>query len=208
MRSTEEPIEEILLATRNPDKVRELALLLGDLGIRIRTLADFPAAPEVEEDGTTCEANALKKARRMASATGLPSVADDTGLEVDALGGRPGVFAARYAGGNATYEDNCRKLLKELEGVPSARRTARFVTVAALAMPGRRSQVATGTLAGVIAEKCVGSQGFGYDPVFFVSELGRTLAELTADEKNRISHRAKAFRSMADILRPLVSKKL
>jgi len=206
--STEESIEEILLATRNPDKVRELALLLGDLGIHIRTLADFPAAPEVEEDGTTCKANALKKAREMASATGLPSVADDTGLEVDALGGRPGVFAARYAGENATYEDNCRKLLKELEGVPSARRTARFVTVAALAMPGGHSQVATGTLAGVIAEKCVGSQGFGYDPVFFVSELGRTLAELTADEKNRISHRAKAFRSMADILRPVVSKKL
>ncbi|NGZ10961.1 MAG: XTP/dITP diphosphatase [Nitrospira sp. LK70] len=201
-------MEEILLATRNPDKVRELALLLGDLGIHIRTLADFPAAPEVEEDGTTCKANALKKAREMASATGLPSVADDTGLEVDALGGRPGVFAARYAGENATYEDNCRKLLKELEGVPSARRTARFVTVAALAMPGGHSQVATGTLAGVIAEKCVGSQGFGYDPVFFVSELGRTLAELTADEKNRISHRAKAFRSMADILRPVVSKKL
>lgn len=208
MHSTEESIEEILLATRNPDKVRELALLLGDLGIHIRTLADFPAAPEVEEDGTTCKANALKKAREMASATGLPSVADDTGLEVDALGGRPGVFAARYAGENATYEDNCRKLLKELEGVPSARRTARFVTVAALAMPGGHSQVATGTLAGVIAEKCVGSQGFGYDPVFFVSELGRTLAELTADEKNRISHRAKAFRSMADILRPVVSKKL
>ncbi|NGZ59824.1 MAG: non-canonical purine NTP pyrophosphatase, partial [Nitrospira sp. LK265] len=157
---------------------------------------------------TTCEANALKKAREMASATGLPSVADDTGLEVDALGGRPGVFAARYAGENATYEDNCRKLLKELNGVPPARRTARFVTVAALAMPGGHSQAAMGTLFGVIAEGFVGTQGFGYDPVFFVPELGRTLAELTVDEKNRISHRAKAFRSMADILRLLTGRKL
>ncbi len=208
MHSTERPIAEILLATRNPDKVRELAVLLGDLGIRIRTLADFPTAPEVEEDGTTCEANALKKARETASATGIPSVADDTGLEVDALGGRPGVFAARYAGERATYEDNCRKLLKELDGVPPARRTARFVTVAALAMPSGHSRVAAGILAGAIAETCVGSRGFGYDPVFFVPELGRTLAELTADEKNRISHRAKAFRSMADILRPLAAGKL
>ena len=208
MRSTEGPIEEILLATRNPDKVRELAALLGDLGIRIRTLADFPTVPEVEEDGTTCEANALKKAREIALATGLPSVADDTGLEVDALGGRPGVFAARYAGEDASYEDNCRKLLKELAGVPPARRTARFLTVAALAMPGGHARVATGTLVGVIAERCVGSQGFGYDPVFLLPELGRTLAELTAEEKNRISHRAKAFRAMADILRPLAAGKL
>lgn len=208
MHSTERPIEEILLATRNPDKVRELTALLGDLGLRIRTLAEFPTAPEVEEDGTTCEANALKKARAIASATGIPSVADDTGLEVDALGGRPGVFAARYAGEGATYEDNCRKLLKELDGVPLSKRTARFLTVAALAMPGGHSRVATGTLVGVIAEASVGMQGFGYDPVFFVPELGRTLAELTAEEKNRISHRAKAFRALADILRPLAAGNL
>jgi XTP/dITP diphosphohydrolase len=201
--STESPITEILLATRNSDKVRELAALLGDLGIRIRTLVDFPTAPEVEEDGVTCEANALKKAREIAATTGVPSVADDTGLEVDALGGRPGVRAARYAGDGATYEDNCRKLLRELDGVPQARRTARFVTVAALAMPGGETRVTTGTLAGVIAEESMGMQGFGYDPVFFVPELGRTLAELTAEEKNRISHRAKAFRAMADMLRPL-----
>lgn len=207
MRSTERPIEEILLATRNQDKVRELTALLGDLGIRIRTLAEFPTAPEIEEDGTTCEANALKKAGGIAAATGFPSVADDTGLEVDALGGRPGVYAARYAGEHATYEDNCRKLLQELKGVPWAGRTARFITVAALAMPGGQSQVTTGILQGVIAEACVGSQGFGYDPVFFVPELGRTLAELTAEEKNRVSHRAKAFRSMADILRTLASVK-
>jgi XTP/dITP diphosphohydrolase len=208
VRSPEGPIEEILLATRNPDKVRELTALLRDLGIRIRTLTDFPNAPEVTEDGITCEANALKKAREIASATGIPSVADDTGLEVDALGGRPGVFAARYAGEHATYEDNCKKLLQELDGVPPTKRTARFLTVAALAMPGGISRVAKGVLLGVIAEGSIGTQGFGYDPVFFVPELGRTLAELTAEEKNRISHRAKAFRAMADILRPLAVMRL
>jgi XTP/dITP diphosphohydrolase len=208
VRSPEGPIEEILLATRNPDKVRELTALLRDLGIRIRTLTDFPNAPEVTEDGITCEANALKKAREIASATGIPSVADDTGLEVDALGGRPGVFAARYAGEHATYEDNCKKLLQELDGVPPTKRTARFLTVAALAMPGGISRVAKGVLLGVIAEGSIGTQGFGYDPVFFVPELGRTLAQLTAEEKNRISHRAKAFRAMADILRPLVVMRL
>lgn len=207
MRSTERQINEIVLATRNPDKVSEITALLGDLEIRLLTLADFPAAPEVEENGATCEANALKKAREITAATGLASVADDTGLEVDALGGRPGVFAARYAGEGATYEDNCRKLITELHGVPQAGRTARFVTVAALAMPGGETRVATGILAGVITEACAGLSGFGYDPVFFVPELGRTLAELTADEKNRISHRAKAFRTLADILRPVAAGK-
>jgi XTP/dITP diphosphohydrolase len=207
VRSTEGRISEIVLATRNRDKVSEITALLGDLGIRLRTLADFPAAPEVEEDGATCEANALKKAKEIAAATGLASVADDTGLEVDALGGRPGVFAARYAGEGATYEDNCRKLITELHGVVQAGRTARFVTVAALAMPGGETRVATGVLTGVITEACIGLSGFGYDPVFFVPELGRTLAQLTADEKNRISHRAKAFRALAELLRPLADGK-
>ena len=192
-----------MLATRNPDKGRELSALLGGLGIHIRTLAEYPDTPEVEEDGATCEANAIKKAKAIACVTGLPAVADDTGLEVDALGGRPGVFAARYAGEHATYEDNCRKLLKELDGVPPAKRSARFLTVAALAMPSGECHVTRGVLNGVITEGCVGSKGFGYDPVFFVPELGRTLAELTAEEKNRISHRAKAFRLMTDMLRPL-----
>ncbi len=186
-------IRELVLATRNRHKVVELVALLGDLGITIRTLDEFPDAPDVVEDGDTCEANAVKKARAIAEFTGLPAVADDTGLEVDALGGRPGVYAARYAGEDATYEDNCRKLLRELTGVPREQRTARFITVAALAMPTCGVQVAHGTLAGLISEEQDGDQGFGYDPVFFVPELGKTLAELSADEKNRVSHRAKAF---------------
>jgi XTP/dITP diphosphohydrolase len=191
---------ELVLATRNRDKGKELATLLGDLGIRIRTLDEFPEAPDVIEDGETCEANAVKKARAIADATGRVAVADDTGLEVDALGGRPGVFAARYAGEGASYEDNWRKLLGELAGVPRERRTARFVTVAAMAIPADGVQVARGVLEGLITEAPSGTQGFGYDPVFFVPELGMTLAQLSAEQKNRISHRAKAFGKVRDIL--------
>lgn len=191
---------ELVLATRNRHKGEELSALLGDLDVRIRTLAEFPDAPEVVEDGATCEANAVKKAVTIARATGLPAVADDTGLEVDALGGRPGVFAARYAGEGATYEDNCRKLLQEMKGVPRERRTARFITVVALAHPNGSVDVAQGTLEGVIAEESSGTSGFGYDPVFFVPAIGKTLAQLSAEEKNRISHRAKAFARMRETL--------
>jgi XTP/dITP diphosphohydrolase len=193
-------IRELVLATRNRHKGEELVALLGDLGITIRTLDEFPNAPDVVEDGDTCEANAVKKARAIAEFTGLPAVADDTGLEVDALGGRPGIYAARYAGEDATYEDNCRKLLRELMGVPREQRTARFLTVAAIAFPDDSVQVTRGTLEGLITESPAGTHGFGYDPVFFVSELGKTLAQLSAAEKNRISHRAKAFIKVRELL--------
>jgi len=196
-------IQELVLATRNRHKGEELAALLGDLGIRIRTLEEFPDSPDVVEDGETCEANAIKKAMAIAAATGLPAVADDTGLEVDALGGRPGVYAARYAGEAATYEDNCKKLLQELAGVPRERRTARFITVAAIALPWNGVQIATGQLKGFIAEEPAGSRGFGYDPVFFVQEVGKTLAEMSANEKNRISHRAKAFIQAKELIRSM-----
>jgi XTP/dITP diphosphohydrolase len=193
-------IRELVLATHNRHKGEELVALLGDIGITIRTLDEFPNAPDVVEDGDTCEANAIKKARAIAEFTDLPAVADDTGLEVDALGGRPGVYAARYAGEDATYEDNCRKLLWELRGVPREQRTARFLTVAAIALPSDGVRVAQGTLDGVIAEEASGTLGFGYDPVFLIPELEKTLAQLSADEKNRISHRAKAFAKMREIL--------
>jgi XTP/dITP diphosphohydrolase len=191
---------ELVLATRNRHKGAELAALLADLPIRIRTMDDFPEVPDVVEDGDTCEANAIKKARAVSQATGLLAVADDTGLEVDALGGRPGVYAARYAGLQATYEDNWRKLLDEMSGVPRDRRTARFVTVAAVALPSQAVEVTTGRLDGLIAEEPSGARGFGYDPVFYVPELGKTLAELSSEEKNRISHRAKAFAQVRDLL--------
>ena len=196
-------LKEIVLATRNRHKGEELMALLGDLGITIRTLADFPDAPEVDEDGATCAANAVKKAREIAHATGMVAVADDTGLEVEALGGRPGVYAARYAGEQATYEDNCRKLLQELAGVPTQKRTAKFLTVAAIADPTGQVQVTQGILEGRITDEPIGDRGFGYDPVFFLPELGKTLAELTPEEKNGLSHRAKAFANMRVILKTL-----
>jgi XTP/dITP diphosphohydrolase len=191
---------ELVLATRNRHKREELEALLADLPFHIRTMDDFPDVPDVVEDGATCEANAIKKARAASDATGLLAVADDTGLEVDALGGRPGVYAARYAGLQATYEDNCRKLLQELTGVPRDRRIARFVTVAALASPQETAEVTTGQLIGLITEEPAGVRGFGYDPVFYVPALGKTLAELSSEEKNRISHRAKAFAQVRELL--------
>ena len=196
-------IHELVLATRNRHKVEELVALLGDPDITIHALDEFPNAPDVVEDGDTCEANAVKKARAIADFTGLPAVADDTGLEVDALGKRPGVYAARYAGENATYEDNCRKLLRELTGVPREQRTARFLTVAAIALPSDGIRVARGTLHGMIAEEASGTLGFGYDPVFLIPELGKTLAQLSPGQKNAISHRAKAFTQAKDLLREM-----
>jgi len=193
-------MRDIVLATRNRHKRDELAALLSDLDVRIRTMDEFPNVPEVVEDGETCQANAIKKAKTVAGATGMIAVADDTGLEVDALGGRPGVYAARYAGEHATYEDNWRKLLRELKGVPLDRRTARFITVAAIASPEGDVQIAQGILEGQIAKEASGSKGFGYDPVFLLPESGKTLAELSPEEKNRISHRAKAFAQVRQLL--------
>lgn len=193
-------IRELVLATQNPHKQQELKNLLGDIGLKILTVGDFPGAPDIEEDGRTCYDNAMKKARGIAQYTGHWALADDTGLEVDALNGRPGVYAARYAGEQATYEDNCRKLLKEMTHVPSDQRTARFITVMVLSDPSGNVEVVEGLLPGRITQQFQGSQGFGYDPVFFVPELGQTLAELSLDKKNQISHRAKAFKKIKEIL--------
>jgi len=189
----------VVLATRNRDKLREIARLLDPERFKLLTLDDFDDFPEVEEDGATLEENALKKAREVAAATGLLTVADDTGLEVDALGGRPGVYSSRYAGENATYADNVQKLLRELQGVPREKRAARFRCVAAI-VDGEREVTAEGVCEGVILEEPRGEGGFGYDPVFFVPEVGKTFAEMSTEEKNAISHRGKAFRKAAEIL--------
>ena len=192
---------KLVLATGNRDKQREMKVFLQDLGLIIRTLDEFPAAPVVIEDGETCRANAGKKAKEIARFTGTLTLADDTGLEVDALGGRPGVFAARYAGAQATYADNCQKLLDELEGVPPDQRGARFLTVVAIADPAASVDFVEGALRGRIADRCFGGHGFGYDPVFIVPELGKTLAELTLDQKNQISHRGQALAKAKDVLK-------
>ena len=156
--------------------------------------------PEVEETGTSFEENAFLKARTIAKITGLPSVADDTGLEVDALGGAPGIFSARYAGESCTYEDNVKKLLSELSGIATDRRTARFITVAVY-VDKETELSAEGVVEGVITEKPEGFGGFGYDPVFSVLDMKKTYAELSDEEKNRVSHRGKAIRSLIKKLR-------
>lgn len=192
---------DLVLATGNRDKQQEMKAFLQDLHLTIRTLDEFPAAPVVIEDGETCRSNAAKKAREIARFTGMLTLADDTGLEVDALGGRPGVYAARYAGPHATYEDNCRKLLDELTGVPMDQRGARFLTVVAIADPDAAVEFVEGVLLGRIADHGSGMHGFGYDPVFVVPELGKTLAELTLDQKNQISHRGQALAKAKVVLK-------
>lgn len=182
-----------MVATGNRHKVEEIRAMLVDLPITVRSLAEFPGAPDVVEDGATYRENALKKAWSAAKFTGKPALADDTGLEVDALGGQPGLYAARFAGEGCSFQDNIRKLLHLLEGVQAERRGARFVCVIALVSPDGREQVVDGELRGRITESQSGSGGFGYDPVFCVPEAGKTLAELTTDEKNRVSHRRRAL---------------
>ena len=191
----------LVLATGNRHKAEEIRALLEDLPLRILTLEDFPDFPGVEEDGETCQANALKKAHETALFTGRWTLADDTGLEIEVLGGRPGVFAARYAGEHATYEENCRKLLGEMKAIPAEKRMARFLTVMALSDPKGNTELVQGMLEGTITEKFYGNQGFGYDPVFFVPETGKTLAEMTLKEKNQISHRARALQKAKELLK-------
>jgi XTP/dITP diphosphohydrolase len=182
------------LATANPDKGRELASLLSEFDVLPRP----SGVPDVEETEDTLEGNARLKAAAVLAATGELSVADDTGLEVDALGGRPGVWAARYAGPGATYADNVAKLLGELEGTPAGARTARFRTVAVALFPDGREIVAEGVVEGTIAEAPRGDGGFGYDAVFAPDGGdGRTFAEMTTEEKSAVSHRGRALRVLA-----------
>jgi XTP/dITP diphosphohydrolase len=198
--------KKILVATTNPGKVRELKAMLGD-DLAWVTLADFAGIGEVEEDGATFEENARKKATEYAKATGLRTLADDSGLVVDALNGEPGVKSARYSGPFAAGTDrktidksNIAKLLKRLEGVAKERRTARFVCCLCLADAEKPLIEVRGTVEGVIIDKPLGDKGFGYDPVFFVPSLGRTVAQLEDEEKNAISHRGNALRKLKAML--------
>jgi XTP/dITP diphosphohydrolase len=194
----------LVLATRNRHKVSEIGAILSGFEIELLSARDFPDVPDVEENGETLEANAVKKAEMVAAATGLPALADDTGLSVDVLGGAPGVVSARYAGPEATYEDNNRKLLGELAGLPPSRRRATFRCVVAVAVPGGVARTVEGRTQGIIIEEPRGEAGFGYDPLFLPDGHVRTYAEMEAAEKNEVSHRGKAMRAarrlIADIL--------
>lgn len=189
-----------VLATANPHKTEEMRAVLGDLGIEL--LARPAHVPEVEESEVTLEGNALLKARALVAATGHAAIADDTGLFVEVLGDRPGVFSARYAGENATYDENVTKLLDELSDVDDAGRGAVFRTVVCVAYPSGESLCVQGALPGRISRERRGTNGFGYDPVFEPNGAdGRTLAELTPEEKNANSHRSRALHALVEALR-------
>lgn len=191
---------KIVLASRNEKKLEELKRILKDLEIEILSLKDFPSLQEVIEDGLTFEENALKKARYVSMMTGLPALADDSGLEVEALGGAPGVFSARYAGENATDEENIDKLLSALRNVPFSERKARFVCCIALVYPNGEEYIFKGEIKGFISETPRGHQGFGYDPIFQPEGHNRTFAEMSQQEKDAISHRSKALKKFKDFL--------
>jgi XTP/dITP diphosphohydrolase len=193
----------LVMATRNPGKLRELREILHDLDLTLLGLDDFPGLPDIPEEGATFAENAATKAQEVARLTNLPALADDSGLEVAALGGRPGVYSARYAQDRTPAPgdaDNWAKLLDELRGVPEERRQARFVCEIALALPDGRLFRARGECGGRIATAPQGTQGFGYDPVFWVEEYGATMAQLGPMVKNRISHRAHALAALRAIL--------
>ena len=181
----------LVLATTNKNKVKEFQEMVGDFPVEIRSIADFGTIPECIEDGETFDDNAYKKALHTAKILGLPAIADDSGLEVEALDGAPGVYSARYAGENATDDDNCQKLLKEMEGVTN--RKAAFKCVLSIAVPSGPALTYEGSCEGTLLEEKRGESGFGYDPLFYFEEFGKTFAECNSEEKNKVSHRGKAL---------------
>jgi XTP/dITP diphosphohydrolase len=192
---------DLVVATGNAGKLREIRRLLEGSGVCVLGLEDFPDLPEVVEDGATFAENARKKAETVARLTSRPTLADDSGLEIRALDSRPGVRSARYAGEQASDDDNNRKVLKELAGVPQQQRQGAFVCAMALCSPEGECHLFHGRLEGLILETPRGGGGFGYDPLFLVPEYGKTLAELPLEIKNRISHRGQALRQVLDFFR-------
>lgn len=215
---------KLILATRNQHKIEEIKKILsepdeeklarsGDQAstniatqkLEILTLRDFPNVPEVEETGKTMKENAILKAKAVYSTTGIPALADDSGLEADALNGAPGVVSARFAGQGCTYKDNNVKLLGLLKGIPEEKRGAAFRCVVALALNQNDVRIVEGKVRGVITDKEIGENGFGYDPVFYYPELEKTFAQLTQEEKNKVSHRGIAFRKAKELIKELMT---
>jgi XTP/dITP diphosphohydrolase len=194
---------EIVLATRNKKKIEEIRRIIADLPITLLTLDDFPGCPETTEDRATFEGNAVKKAEEVCRYAGKPALADDSGLETDFLDGAPGVYSARYAGGVGSGDDarNYLKLLDELRDVPEEKRGARFVCCIALTFPDGTTRTFFGYVEGAVSRAPRGETGFGYDPVFVPKGRKSTFAEMSPDEKNRISHRGKALDKLAEFLR-------
>ncbi|MFB5194770.1 XTP/dITP diphosphatase [Neobacillus sp. KR4-4] len=199
-------MKEVIIATKNPGKAREFEHIFSSRGITVRTLLDYPDIPEVEETGTTFEENATLKAVAVSKALGQMVIGDDSGLIVDALEGRPGIYSARYAGEPKNDQNNTDKVLSELEGIPEEKRTARFYCALAVAVPGQETETVSGTCEGRILEERRGTNGFGYDPVFYVPEKGLSMAELSSEEKNKISHRANALKKLDVVLDEILER--
>jgi XTP/dITP diphosphohydrolase len=191
----------ILIATKNEGKVDEFRSMFNKSDIEVVSLMDIGELPDVEETGTTFEENAILKAETICSIVNIPVISDDSGLEIDALDGRPGVFSARYAGTHKSDEENMQKVLEEMKEIPGAIRSARFICALALARPGKGTIVVEGVCEGEILEEKRGDKGFGYDPIFYLPHLNRSMAQLTKDEKNQISHRSQAMAKLKQYIR-------
>jgi len=197
-------LKKLVLATNNANKAAEIKALLKDLEVEVLTLQDYPGMKMPEEDRPDFAGNAAKKAEAVAAYSGLPAMADDSGLEVEALKGRPGVRSARYAGEDSSDRENNVLLLKELAGIPPQRRGARFRCAVAVAVPGRQTEIVEGSCAGRIAEKPAGENGFGYDPLFIYEPEGLTFAQMSREAKNRVSHRGIALAKARKLIRELL----
>ncbi|MDE3839817.1 non-canonical purine NTP pyrophosphatase [Bacillus methanolicus] len=200
-------MKEVIIATKNRGKAKEFATMFEPKGFQVKTLLDYPEIGDVEETGSTFEENAILKAESVAKQLGKMVIADDSGLMIDALDGRPGIYSARYAGEEKNDEANIDKVLKELEGVNDDERTARFYCALAVAFPNQPTLTFSGTCEGLILKERRGANGFGYDPVFYVVEKGKSMAELLPEEKNQISHRANALRKLKKQLDTLLGRK-
>ncbi|HLQ27969.1 MAG TPA: XTP/dITP diphosphatase [Ktedonobacteraceae bacterium] len=194
-------MRDLLLATTNRHKLKEFRTIFSDIPFRLLSLSDIHAHMDVEETGTTFAENAEMKALAYAEISGMLTLADDSGLEIDTLGRAPGVYSARYAGAGTSYEERFRLILEQLKGLPMEQRTARFRCAITLAEPSGYFRTVEGTIEGSIAEAPRGNHGFGYDPIFYVPELGKTFAESPSEQKNSISHRGRAARLAAALLK-------
>ncbi len=197
---------QLVLATNNKNKIIEIKRLLTDLPITILTRDDFLEFPDPDETGSTLEENAILKAREIAAFCDMPALADDTGLEVDALNGAPGIYSARYAGENVTYTDNNSKMLRELQGVPREKRTARFRCVIAIAWDAASVETVVGEANGIICDNLAGHDGFGYDPIFYSPPADKRFSEMTLDEKNAISHRGLALKAAVELIQKQLNR--
>ena len=190
----------MIVATRNKGKIREIREALKGLGLRIHALSDFPNVPEIEEDGKSFAENALKKAQFYSKVFGKLTLADDSGLEVDSLKGMPGIYSARYSGEKASSRENNQRLLKEMASIPFSKRGARFKCIMAMVSPEGKEAMTEGSCKGRIGMREKGKKGFGYDPLFILPKYGKTMAELSLREKNKISHRGEALRKLKKIV--------